>query len=151
MTDAVEIALAWYEALRGSVDLAAWSLEQFGADPAVHLGFDAFDKPGRPHLPFVALVPVKDSDGLELAAGSHVILACMGCEDAEVVEDADLAKRHRGYQTLAAFEHLVLGALADTDWPPSSWECESSQPGKGYFERHAMIQVSTPNTIGRTI
>lgn len=147
MDESYEIAFAWSQALASNTDLAAFCVERFGRAPSVQLGFDAVEKHGEPHTPYVLVVPMSDKGGFEVEQAHSVVLLVLGLEDEEVVQDSSGAAIVRGFQSLRLFDSMALAVLEQTQFPPSAWEAESSRPGEALFEKHAFYQVNQDRTI----
>jgi hypothetical protein len=151
--DAQTVAEAWLEALLSCVALNAFCQERFGAEPAVFLGFDAFDHTGQPKAPFVVIAPMSTRDGpdLDRNQGERIeyrLVVALGLVDKELETVGERGRVFRGYRSAALFEAFVRQALLDSAFCPAFWESETAQPGEHYFERHVFYTVTAENTIG---
>jgi len=144
--DSYEIAKEWVAALQDSPALQDFCRDTLGGEPVLILGFDPRAPHGSGDAPYIAVVPFADRDGFERSTARRTVLMAIGLHCRERDELAN-GYEVRGYGLIRRFESLALDALEGCEAAPSSWEGETSRPGKHLFERHLIFEVVEDNTI----
>lgn len=146
IADSFTIAEAWAKALADDLALAQFCQERFGKTPAILLGFPQGEEPGQRESPYVAVIPVKDEDGPDVATGTQTVLVACGFVDKQVVS-AGGVESLRGFESARQFDRVVQDVLVATDYPPSRREAELANPGKGFFERLSFHEIDQDSTL----
>lgn len=148
MEEAHDIARIWFDALVGSSDLDAFCTERFGAGVNVLLGVPTEDKAGQDQAPYVAVVPLKDDGGYEVEQAESTIVLDLGIVDKQRIKVGANGLILRGHESLGLFVAAARNILAETDFPPSSWEIEAAPPMSHFFEAICFFKVDQDRTIG---
>jgi len=148
MPESYDIALAWSTALSGSPDIAAYCQNLFGKRAHVTLGAPYTDTLNEKDAPYIIVLPAKDEGGFEaqLAVSTVAVVLGIHCQETQPIdqgEDLEIL----GYRLLRGFEQTVVSVLAQTEFAPSTWEGETSRPGRALFERAVFYEIEQHRTI----